>query len=150
MTDYRSYRDYTGISNADMTAAVRKEFPLFTKITAAMANAPDKYGVCLLPEAEQNLVEIYGPGPGLQSVPFEGEAPDGKQEQAKKVVPIRAARKQQKRAKPNRITFSMTDEVYSRVLDRKQQDGFASMQELIETLLLEYLNAKEKGKHEAG
>lgn len=157
MTDYRQYRDYVGISNGDMTKALQKDYSMYSKILSSFVNNPTRYGVALLNEAEKLLVDTFGPGPGLQSIPFDGEVPEDLQSIStaeaapKKVLSIQTATKTENRTKPNRVTFRLTDETYSRVLELKAKDGYASMQDLIEALLLDYLErADEKGKHQTG
>ena len=169
MTDYRAYREHVEISNNDMTATVKEVFPAYTKITAAMVNAPDKYGVGLMEEAEQHLVDTYGIGPGLQFFGYEPDEEDtpalrsamltksaavltaAVEEEPEEAVEEKHAAKTENRTKPNRITFSMTDEVYSEAQAAKEKAGFPSMQEFLYSLLLDYLEGKyEKGKHEAG
>ena len=135
MTDYKAYRAHVGINNVEMTDAVHTIHPGFTKVTASMVNAPERYGVCLLPEAERHLVLRYGEGPGLSSVEFDGEA---------KVKP----RSHPHRKKGNAVTFRMNDELYKRAVTLKEKSGFATMQELLETLLLDYLDRNAPGRHE--
>jgi hypothetical protein len=125
MIDYVAYRRHVGIENADMTRTIHGMFPKYDKVVASYLNHPEKRGVCLLPEAEELLVRIYGPGPGLQSIPF-GD-PDQQEEQKPK--------KSTKRRKSNAITFRMDDETYRKALDVKEAAGCMSMQELFELLL---------------
>ena len=120
MTDYQAYRAHVGIANPDMTKALKTMFPAFTKVNSALINHPDRHGVCLLPEAEQLLVQIYGEGPGLASVKFSGK-PEKKRSDS--------------RRKNNRITFRMNDEDLEKALTLKEYSGAMSMQELFEILL---------------
>ena len=56
MSDYVRYRDSKGLTNSQMVKAVSTSYPGYTKIQHTMVNNPDKYGVCLLPEAERLIV----------------------------------------------------------------------------------------------
>lgn len=146
MTDYKSYRKAAGITNPDMTRAVAGLFPDYSKVQSTMVNAPEKYGVCLLPEAERLLCDLWGPGPGLASVPFEAgdEDPDLRILKA----PPPKKKKSDRRKKKNAVIFRMDDALYRRALLLKEQSGCASMQELFETLLLDCLErAAAGGKH---
>lgn len=61
MTDYTLYREQQGISRSEMREAMRDKYPMFSKVVMAMIEAPEKFGVCLTPEAEQHLISTFGP-----------------------------------------------------------------------------------------
>ena len=67
MADYEKYRNSVRISNVQMTEVLREAFPSFSKIQASMVNAPEKYGLCLTPEAEAVLIANFGYGDGLNT-----------------------------------------------------------------------------------
>ena len=114
MTDYKAYREAVGIENPDMTRTLQGMFPRYSKVDANFVNNPKQHGLCLLPEAEQLLVHVYGPGPGLQHT---------------------AKKKPEKRKKSHAITFRMTDELYGMALQLQESAGGITMQDLFEIIL---------------
>ena len=124
MTDYKAYQKHVGISNPEMTAELQQVYPSYSKVAASYVNNPREYGVCLLPEAERLLLSLFGPGPGLESLPW--------QEQPKK-------KRQDKRRKTNRITFRMDDELWQMANAAKKETGCESWQQLMECLLVDYI-----------
>ena len=55
MSDYVRYREEKGLSNNQIIRTVAEGYPGYTKIQNTMVNNPQKYGICLLPEAEKLL-----------------------------------------------------------------------------------------------
>lgn len=74
MTNYNVYKTEVGISNADLIKTVAEKFPSYSKATNSMVCNPEKYGVCLLPEAETYLVQKFGGSYGLSISPKRREA----------------------------------------------------------------------------
>lgn len=132
MTDYNAYRAEKGISRGDMIRAVKLHYPKYSKVTQSFVDNPANTGVCLLPEAEYHLVDIYGFGRGLSIVD------DGTYQPAHRDPP---AKKQPNRRKGHRHTVRLGDEKNARVLEFAARHGFATMQDLIETALDFYLQA---------
>ena len=140
MTDYSAYRSHVGITNPEMVKAVQDDYSAFNKIAASFVNHSNTFGVCLLPEAEKSLVDRYGPGPGLASIPFSAPA----EEQEK---PLR--KRQDKRRKRNRITFRMDDELWSKALELKDAAGVFTMQELFEIILKQAIRDWEADENDS-
>ena len=126
MTDYKAYQEHVGITNPEMTEALQKVYPSYNKVCGTYVNNPKKYGVCLLPAAERLLLATFGPGPGLESLPW--------QEKKKK--------KSDKRRKGNAVTVRMTDELYQFAQAAKQEACCESMQALFEYLLIAYVKGR--------
>ena len=124
MTDYAAYRDHVKITNVDMTKTLHESYPAYTRIAATFVNKPEKYGVCLLPEAEALLVETYGEGPGLAT--------------AKK------KKRPEKRRKSHCISFRMTDDLFASAQELMEYTGAFSMQELLEIVLKHAIKLMEE------
>lgn len=118
MTNYSLYRDSAGISNNDMIKAVHAQFPGFSKIQNSMCSNPEKYGVCLLPEAEKLLIDAFGNAPGLQTADTAPAAPS-----------------RPKRTKPNRLVCYLTDEIYKSIREMMDEQGFTTVQEFLNVIL---------------
>lgn len=112
MADYPKYREAVGVENKQMTELLCKHFPNYSKIQSAMVNAPEKYGICLSPEAEAILVANFGPGPGLNL-------------KVKKKSLV-------KRNKSNRMAVRLDDQTYGMVKVKMAEMGLKSAQKFIE------------------
>lgn len=124
MADYAQYRKRAGISNTAMTRALNEIFPKFTKIQASMIAFPEKYGICLTPEAETVLVNKYGYENGLN---------------------IKRPRKRKvKRQKNNAITVRLDDSTYDMVKNKMAENGFKSVQEFMESTIEKSLGGCER------
>ena len=112
MADYEKYRNSVRISNVQMTEVLREAFPSFSKIQASMVNAPEKYGLCLTPEAEAVLIANFGYGDGLNA----------KLRKNSKV----------KRHKSNRMAVRLDDPTYDMVKDKMAEMGLKNAQDFLE------------------
>lgn len=121
MSNYVQYRKSVGISNNDMIKAIRASFKNYSGATNAMVNNPDRYGVCLLPEAEKLLVAHFGLGEGLDY---------------KKDKPVRKACL---RKKPNRLSVYLTDEMYEQFKQMMKSNGCDTVQDFLLKILEDYL-----------
>ena len=124
MADYAKYRESVQISNVQMTEALSEAFPGYSKIQSAMVNAPMKYGVCLSPEAEAYLIEVFGYGAGLNT-------------KAKKNSKV-------KRSKSNRMACRLDDQTYDAVKSKMAEMGLKSAQEFIEYSVKEILGGRNE------
>lgn len=123
MPDYGKYRAAVAITNKEMTDALHKSFPQFTKIQSAMVNAPAKYGVCLTPEAEKVLVELYGFAEGLNTKPTK---------------PKPSA----KRSKPKRLAVYLDDATYLKVKQEMKNKGYENNQDYLEDIISKEIGGK--------
>lgn len=130
MPDYKRYRVFVGISNPEMTRAVQEKYTAYNKIASSFVNHPSSFGVCLLPDAEAHLVEKFGPGPGLAHEP-----PPPKP---------KPKRNHDNAAKPCRICFRTTPELYDKIPDLQDAWCAGTMQELFERLLEEAVRRWEE------
>lgn len=129
MTDYNAYRDEKGLSNSEMIAAVRTQFPRYSKPQQSFVSNPQKYGVCLLPEAEYALIDRYGFGAGLSVID------DGTYEPKHLAPPTK---KKPNRKKPHRYTVRLSPELNFQVLELMVRLKVPTMQQLIEDALSYY------------
>ena len=131
MTDYKAYMKSLGITREDMIETLKPKYPKFGKPTCSMICQPEKYGVCLLPEAEAELAMELGGDPYKHKISHK-------------------KKKEANRTKKNQITFRMSDSLYGNALIMKALYGFPSMQDFLEACLQEYIDRHiTKGKHEA-
>lgn len=121
MSNYAEYREAVGISNTDMIKAIRASYRNYSGATNAMVNNPDKYGVCLLPEAEKILVAHFGNGKGL----------DCKEP--------KAIRKACLRKRPNRLSVYLSDEMYETFKTMMHHEGCDTVQDFLLKILTDYL-----------
>lgn len=130
MTDYNAYRAEKGISRGEMIQALKLHYPKYTKAAQSFVDNPDKTGVCLLPEAEYHLVDIYGFGAGLSIID------DGSYEPKHLAPPNR---KKPNRKKPHRYTVRLSPELNAQVLELMARLKTKTMQDMIEDALAFYV-----------
>lgn len=123
MMDYTDYCAFAGVTNAEVVRALRGKFPRFSKIQTTMISHPENYGVCLLPEAEAELIAVYGPGP--QSAAARPRPP--------------------KRRKPRRLVVYLSEEDYARFRSCLSASGCATIQEYLREMILMALANEELG-----
>ena len=56
--DIKKFQLEHGLQSKDVIAAIRKEFPRYSKITHCMVSNPKMYGVRLVPAAEEILTDL--------------------------------------------------------------------------------------------
>ena len=115
MSEYIRYRKEKGLSNNQIIRTVAEGYPGYTKIQNTMVNNPQKYGICLLPEAEKLLVDKFGEGEGIK---LHG-----------------AKRSESRRKKSNRLVVRLNDEMYNRVRDLMLRLRYTSVQAFLEDAL---------------
>ena len=125
MTDYTQYKRDKEISNNDVIRAVKAGFPGYSKIQNSFIMNGDKYGICLLPEAEELLIRAYGVGPGLMAMQSDCSAD---------VQP--AQKKKSARKKQNRLYVRLNDELYNRVRDLMYKLSFETVQDFLEATII--------------
>ena len=124
MADYAKYRESVGIENTAMTDALHEHFEKYSKIQSSMVNAPEKYGMCLTPEAEAILIAKFGYGAGLNT-------------KVKKNSKV-------KRNKSNRMACRLDDQTYDAVKSKMAEMGLKSAQEFIEYSVKEILGGSNE------
>jgi len=132
--DYKRWCASVGITIPVMTRYLSMMYPLFSRIGASMINAPEKYGICLLPEAEDKLATTFGTGDGLAWVELIRER-------------IRAKRDEH-RKKGHRITVWMSSDLYFRLLSLKTSEPYGTFQALAEAALVQFIERERMKKAE--
>ena len=115
MSDYVRYREEKGLSNNQIIRTIAEGYPGYTKIQNTMVNNPQKYGICLLPEAEKLLIDKFGEGEGI------------------KLPGVK--RNESRRKKTNRLVVRLNDEMYNRVRDLMLKLRYTSVQAFLEDAL---------------
>lgn len=126
MIDYLRYADITGIQQKDMVEAVAAEYPGFTKAQMSFACNPAQYALCLIPEAEKLLEDRFGRAPGLSISVRIGDKKHGN------------------KAKPNRLYVRIDDALRSRVQSVYESMCFASMQDMLEAAIADFVSKHER------
>jgi len=134
--NYELYRESVGITNSEMTTALRRVYPHYSKVVGTMINAPEKYGVCLLPKAEEYLTHTFGIGNGLAWVQMVKDT-------------IRSKLKpDEHRKKGNRITVWLADDTYFRLLSLKTKDEYPTFQAFAEAAIVEKIEREKMKRQE--
>lgn len=122
MPDYPMYLDCAKVTRKSAVAALREDFPSFTKSTMSMVCHPEDYGVQLTGDAERALVKAFGWQPGLSVAKRKAEG---------------------RRQKPNRLYVRLDDAMSARLESYYSRSAFCSKQDLIEAAILLFLNRVE-------
>ena len=126
MIDYLRYADIAGIQQKDMVTAIATEYPGFTKAQMSFACNPAQYALCLIPEAEKLLEDRFGKAPGLSISVKIGN------------------RKHDNKRKPNRLYVRIDDSLRSRVQSVYESMCFASMQDMLEAAIADFVSRHER------
>jgi hypothetical protein len=126
MIDYLRYADVAGIQQKDMVEAVATEYPGFTKAQMSFACNPAQYALCLIPEAEKLLEDRFGKAPGLSISVKIGDKKHGNKN------------------KPNRLYVRIDDSLRSRVQSVYESMCFASMQDMLEAAIADFVSRHER------
>lgn len=118
MSDYEKYREKVGISNKQVITTLKRRYDGYGKATNSMINNPDKYGLCLLPEAEQLLATKFGYNEGLNIF-----------------VPVTEAKKKHRRKKRNRLVVYLDDDMYKKAMELKDRLKVNTNQAFLVTVL---------------
>ena len=129
MANYDHYLQSKQLTRNDMIRALRQQYKGYSKATQSYVCQPEKYGLCLLPEAETLLVECFGFGEGLD-ITGSGEY-EGKH--------LASAKKRPNRTKPHCYTVRISAELNAKVLEVMQSMNHKTMQELIEAAMVYYV-----------
>ena len=131
MPNYNTYCSEAGITNRDMIAELRRYYPRYGKPVQSMICHPEKYSVQLTPEAEAILRLAFGTHPGLSETVW-----DGKTELPK-------PRRQERRKKANKLTVRLDDSLFDQLCAMFNRTAFASMQDMVEAAIVEFLRRRE-------
>ena len=129
MPDYRLYCSTAGITNGDMVEKLKEHYPKYAKSTQSMICNPADYAVQLIPAAEDLLMDAFGYAPGLA-------APD---------PDIRRRRSHGNRARPCRLYVRVDEALMDRVKSTAARLHFATMQDMIEAAILQFVEKYSVG-----
>lgn len=121
MADYALYFDGANITRKQAISTLNNNYPKFGKATMTMICNPDDYGVQLIPEAEKKLIDEFGWHAGLAE---------------------RRRKSESRRKKKNKLTLRLDDSLYMQLQEVYHRTAFASMQDLLEAALVEFLNRR--------
>lgn len=120
--DYKKYRIDKGIAAADVVELIHGYYPKFSKATLSMAENPSRYGVKLVPHAEELLVGHFGACPAggstTRSKPF--------------------------RRKPCRLVVYLPTDLRAEVKQLMETENIDTAQELLEMLVREWVERRNK------
>ena len=127
MTDYLLYASSCGIKQRDMVEAIQKNgWPQFGKAQMSFAANPDRNALQLIPQAEEALVAEFGKGPGLSISRRFRRGDHGN------------------RKKPCRLCLRLDPALRSRVQKVYEQMAFATMQDLLEAAVAQFVDKYER------
>lgn len=132
MSDYKAYRAEKDLTPRQIISAMQGEYSHYNKAVQSMVEHPEKYGVQLTAAAERLLLELFGPSQHLTAadVAFTADAPTAENR-----------RPAPRRAKPNRLTVRLTDELYHKVKQLMAANSITTDQQFLEFLINNWLSA---------
>lgn len=113
----KEFRESKGLDGKQVVSLVRETAPKFDKFLLSKVENPDQYGVRLLDEVEQNLLDTFG-------------------ERAEK-PPKKEARK-----KPCRVSFRLGKMKMRRLQEALATEGFQTMQQCMEYIVTCWLEER--------
>lgn len=123
MIQMKEFREGLSLSQRDIVDVVQESAPGFDKYLLSKVERPEKYGIRLLNEIEQTLVEA-----------FPQTAPE--------------PRKPDRRKNPCRLYCRVGKRMYGRLQRALQADGFKTTQDGLVYIISKYLEGKDGGEEE--
>lgn len=118
MIQMKEFREGRNLSQRDIIDVVQESAPGFDKYLLSKVERPEKYGIRLLNEIEQNLVEA-----------FPLTAPE--------------ARKPDRRKNPCRLYCRVGKRMYGQLQRALQADGFKTTQDGLVYIISKYLDGRD-------
>lgn len=118
MIQMKEFREGRNLSQRDIIDVVQESAPGFDKYLLSKVERPEKYGIRLLNEIEQNLVEA-----------FPLTAPE--------------ARKPDRRKNPCRLYCRVGKRMYGQLQRALQADGFKTTQDGLVYIISKYLEGRD-------
>ena len=125
--DVRAFQEGIGIRPKELIGVLRERYPKYDKSLHSKVCSPEKYGVRLLEQAEQLLLEEFGTGPEC--------SPQTGQENAVK---------RDKRRLPCRIYARLTESEYAALQQAIKASGCLTVQEYLRKLIKKDLKRRER------
>lgn len=117
----REYNKALGVSNTDERRILKVRFPRYDRATHSMITHPEDYGVELTDEAQDLLISVFGPGPGL------GQNP-------RRRISIR---KECNRRCPYRFSFRLDEETATAFTRLMKDRGFRTVQDFLSSIVID-------------
>ena len=118
MIQMKEFREGLNLSQRDIIDVVQESAPGFDKYLLSKVERPEKYGIRLLNEIEQNLAEAFPP-----------------------TVP--EARKPDRRKNPCRLYCRVGKRMYGQLQRALQADGFKTTQDGLVYIISKYLEGRD-------
>ena len=119
--NYPLFIEEAGITRQRVIDLLAESYPRFGKPTMTMVCNPDAYGVALTGNAEKKLIDEFGWHSGLLS---------------------RRKSYESKRKKKNRLYIRLDDALYSQLKEFYERTSFATMNDMVEAALVEFMNRR--------
>ena len=126
MANYNLYGKTVNAMQKDMVSIIKAKYTLFRKEYMSLACNSEKTALQLIPAAEELLADALGAGPGLSISPS-----------------MNRHTKHDNKNKPNRLCVRVGNDLRSRIQAVYEQMCFASMQDLIEAALAQFVDRYE-------
>lgn len=125
--DVRAFQEGAGIRPKELIGVLRERYPKYDKSLHSKVCSPEKYGVRLLEQAEQLLLEEFGTGPACSPQTGQGNAV-----------------KRDKRRLPCRIYARLTESEYAALQQAIKASGCLTVQEYLRKLIRKDLKRRER------
>ena len=125
--DVRAFQEGAGIRPKELIGVLRERYPKYDKSLHSKVCSPEKYGVRLLEQAEQLLLEEFGTGPECSPQTGQGNAV-----------------KRDKRRLPCRIYARLTESEYAALQQAIKASGCLTVQEYLRKLIRKDLKRRER------
>ena len=125
--DVRAFQEGIGIRPKELIGVLRERYPKYDKSLHSKVCSPEKYGVRLLEQAEQLLLEEFGTGPACSPQTGQGNAV-----------------KRDKRRLPCRIYARLTESEYAALQQAIKASGCLTVQEYLRKLIRKDLKRRER------
>ena len=124
MIQMKEFRESRNLSPREIVELVQEDAPGFDKYLLSKVERPEKYGIRLLNEIEQNLAEAFP-------------------------LTVPEARKPDRRKNPCRLYCRLGKRMYGQLQRAFQADGFKTTQDGLVYIISKYLEGKDVGEAEA-
>lgn len=125
--DVRAFQEGIGIRPKELIGVLRERYPKYDKSLHSKVCSPEKYGVRLLEQAEQLLLEEFGTGTECSPQTGQGNAV-----------------KRDKRRLPCRIYARLTESEYAALQQAIKASGCLTVQEYLRKLIRKDLKRRER------
>lgn len=125
--DVRAFQESIGVRPKKLIGTLREHYPKYDKSMHSKVCSPEKYGVRLVEQAEQLLLEEFGTGSECSPQTGQGNAV-----------------KRDKRRLPRRIYARLTESEYAALQQAIKASGCLTVQEYLRKLIRKDLKRRER------